>query len=435
MAGKFLSLEETARQLGVSVDAVNILVDRKKLFSIRDGATHKFKSEDVDRYASSGDTDSEQLDNLSLDLDGMSEVNMSAVDSAPSHSLPVAAPTLSGIDADDIVLEDIAPVDALDIDESIFSTDPSDIRSASQTIVRSDAPADVIASGASNPSGLSMPSMGSVAGGASDMAEVVFGESAIGDATESADFSLESIIGASSIDAAPPAQAPKGVGSPATKSPAPPLSAIGSTLAIDLSGVDGGLRSGVTGGSDVGALGLSGVLDSGLSLEGDIQISGIDQLSGVQSSGVDLGEGLGFDDASPASDDRTLLGGDLGGDDFLLGGGDGDDESASVVIATDSESGDSSFFGQTMTSDGGDESMPSSSLAGDPMDFPADMINMINDASFSIWQVSGLVCCSLLLLFGGFIAYDLVRTIGSPESTTLANPLLNAMADAFGWRK
>ena len=423
MAGKFLSLEETARQLGVSVDAVNILVDRKKLFSIRDGATHKFKPEEVDRWASAT-ADNSQADNLSLDLDGMSDVAMPVADSTPSHSSPTATPTLSGIDAEDILLEDIASADALDIDESIFSTDASDIRSASQTIVRSDAPADVIASGSSNPSGLSMPSMGSVAGGTSDMAEVIFAESGIGDAPESEDFILESISGASSIDAA----------SPATKRPAPAPSRIDNTLAIDLSGGSGSQRSGVTGGSVAGVSGLSGKLDSGLSLEDDIQISGIDQLSGVQTSGVDLAEGLGFDDASPASDDRTILG--LGGDDFeLSNSGDGDDESASVVIATDSESGDSSFFGQTMTSDGGEESMPSSSLTGDSMDFPADMTNMINDASFSIWQVSGLVCCSLLLLFGGFIAYDLVRTIGSPESTTLANPLLNAMADAFGWRK
>ena len=428
MAGKFLSLEETARQLGVSVDAVNILVDRKKLFSIRDGATHKFKPEEVDRWASAT-ADNSQADNLSLDLDGMSDVAMPVADSTPSHSPPPATPTLSGIDAEDILLEDIAPADALEIEESIFSTDASDIRSASQTIVRSDAPVDVIASGSSNPSGLSMPSMGSVAGGTSDMAEVVFAASGIGDAPESEDFILESISGASSIDAA----------SPATKRPAPAPSRIDNTLAIDLSGGGGGQRSGVTGGSDAGVSGLSGKLDSGLSLEDDIQISGIDQLSGVQTSGVDLAEGLGFDDAAPASDDRTLLGGDLSGDDFILSSsGDGDDESASVVIGTDSESGDSSFFGQTMTSDGGEESIPSSSLTGDSMDFSADMTNMtnmINDASFSIWQVSGLVCCSLLLLFGGFIAYDLVRTIGSPESTTLANPLLNAMADAFGWRK
>jgi hypothetical protein len=56
------------------------------------------------------------------------------------------------------------------------------------------------------------------------------------------------------------------------------------------------------------------------------------------------------------------------------------------------------------------------------------------EMTFSIWQTIGLICCALLLLFGGFIAYDVVRTIGSPESTRLANPLLNAMADAFGWR-
>jgi len=51
MAGKFLSLEEAARLLGVSTDEVNRLVDRKKLFPMRDGATVKFKSDDVERLA------------------------------------------------------------------------------------------------------------------------------------------------------------------------------------------------------------------------------------------------------------------------------------------------------------------------------------------------------------------------------------------------
>ena len=51
MAGKFLSLEETARLLGVAVDEVQRLVDRKKLFPMRDGATIKFKADDVERLA------------------------------------------------------------------------------------------------------------------------------------------------------------------------------------------------------------------------------------------------------------------------------------------------------------------------------------------------------------------------------------------------
>ena len=131
-----------------------------------------------------------------------------------------------------------------------------------------------------------------------------------------------------------------------------------------------------------------------------------------------------------AADGGTIL----AGEDFDLKAGGGDDDSASVVIAAESESGDSSFFGQTMVGQGSsfsDESQVPSSIASDMVDLP---YGTATEMTFTIWQTLGLVCCSLLLLFGGFIAYDLVRTIGSPESTTLANPLLNAMADAFGWR-
>jgi len=77
-----------------------------------------------------------------------------------------------------------------------------------------------------------------------------------------------------------------------------------------------------------------------------------------------------------------------------------------------------------------DAGLPSS-IASEALEISPDFGS---EMGFSVWQTVGLICCSLLLLFGGFIAYDLVRTIGSPESTTLSNPLLNAMADAFGWR-
>ena len=51
MAGKFMSPEEAARLLGISVDEVNRLVDRKQLFPMRDGATNKFKTDDVEPSA------------------------------------------------------------------------------------------------------------------------------------------------------------------------------------------------------------------------------------------------------------------------------------------------------------------------------------------------------------------------------------------------
>jgi hypothetical protein len=44
------------------------------------------------------------------------------------------------------------------------------------------------------------------------------------------------------------------------------------------------------------------------------------------------------------------------------------------------------------------------------------------------------VCCALLLLTGGFVMFDLMRTIGSPNDLSLSGPLLNPLSSAFGWR-
>jgi hypothetical protein len=263
-------------------------------------------------------------------------------------------------------------------------------------------------------------SMQSVSGASS--ADIVFGDSAIGGGAAGDDLDLESIVGASSIGASSPSLAAAASGITGG------LGEVEETLAIDLGdalptepggsfavGSDAGLAGSpeATG----AGLALSGALDSGLSLEE----------GGLEVSGIDLGGGSG---AGVAVDDGTVL----GGDDFELGGGGGDDDSASVVIA-EGDSGDSSFFGQALGSEAsafGDESVGlPSSIASEAMGMPGDFAP---EMAFSVWQTAGLICCSLLLLFGGFIAYDLVRTIGSPESTTLANPLLNAMADAFGWR-
>ncbi|MEI7782538.1 MAG: helix-turn-helix domain-containing protein, partial [Planctomycetota bacterium] len=114
MAGKFLSLEEAARQLGVSVEEVNRLVDRKKLFPMRDGATIKFKAEEVERVGHSLGEESSLSGDHSLDLE------------MPDVAAP-AAGSLSGLDADDIVLGD-----AIDAGESIFSAEPSDAQQSSQ---------------------------------------------------------------------------------------------------------------------------------------------------------------------------------------------------------------------------------------------------------------------------------------------------------------
>ncbi len=356
MAGRFLSLEEAARQLGVTVDDVNRLVDRKKLFPMRDGATVKFKADDIERVARDLGEEHSQSDDLSLDLE-----------------LPTSPVTggSGSLDLDDLAIGE--PIEGM---ESIFSAEASGTPSVEQTNVRGGSTGDV--------SGLSMPSQGSAAGGSE--ADVVFGDRTDGGGLDSDDLALESIIGASS---------------PSLARQAPPSAAgseTGSTLAIDMSDIG---KGGMVAGSATGVAGsaLSGALDSGLSLEdGDVQLQGL-------------------------------------GDEFQLGGDGGDEESASVVIATE-ESGDSSFFGAALEGEGSslsEESLTSADSAsvimgGEPGEYTFD-------TPFSALQIAGLVCCSLLLLLGGFVLFDLVRTVGSSEGPMLANPILNAMAETFGWRR
>lgn len=408
MAGKFLSLEDTARQLGVSVDEVNRLVDRKKLFPMRDGATIKFKADEVERVGRSLGEESSASGDLSLDLE--------MPDVAPALS---AAGSLSGLDSDDIVVGD-----AIEAGESIFSIDSPEPDAASQTLVRGNDPLGSSAIVGAPQSGLSMPSLG----GAS-AADVVFGDSLVGEGPESEDLALESVVGGSShLAGSSPSGKTGSANAPPQSLAAAALSDAGGTLAIDLSDVGGGAAGGslVLGSGAALAVGpggtgpsLSGALDSGLSLEdGDLQVSGIDL-------------GTMHDEVAGPADGGTVL----GGEDFELGAATGEDESASVVIAAESESGDSSFFGQTMVAADGssftDESSASSSIPLESLDLP---LGGGREMTFSLFQTLGLICCSLLLLAGGFIAFDLVRAIGTTHGKPFATPLLDAMAGAFGWR-
>ncbi|MEI8369621.1 MAG: helix-turn-helix domain-containing protein [Planctomycetia bacterium] len=392
MAGKFMSPEEAARLLGVSVDEVNRLVDRKKLFPMRDGVTNKFKTDDVERLLRTlGEESGSGSGELDLDLPEL------VLDNAPAGSPGEAT------DDDQLILDDGA--------DSIFSTPTAKGSSASDTGVGKGSVASKSNSGLS----LSSPSLSLSSPGGLSGADLVLGDSVLGDDLESDDLAIESIVGASS---------PSLGGSGISK-------AGGSgDLAIELSGISS--LSSAASKSDSGIAGLSGPSLSGPSLSGP-GLSG-PSLGGL-GSGVSLGESGLADSGVDLGSAASAAKGAASGDDFELGGETTDDESASVVIASDSEAGDSSFFGQTIggqsSSFGVDDSSLGSAGSGETLAFPTQMLD---EMSFSAWQIVGLVCCSLLLLFGGFIAYDLVRTIGSPESTTLSNPLLNSLAEIFGWR-
>jgi len=377
MAGKFLTPEETAQALGIPVEEVTRLVDRKELFPVRDGAAVKYKVDDVERIKARAGEES-NASGLSLDLDLAAPASpASGAGSAAASSAAAGSAAASGLSlGSGLSLDDGPP------SESIFSPE---------------------ASAVSGPAAAAAPR--------SSLEDLEIDDLVIGDDV------LES----------PPAKGPAKSVAAGSKS----------SLGSDLSGVSGSGIAGGAGasslvlgsGTDAAASGsmaaagsaLSGVLDSGLSLEDD----------DAAESGIDV---AGFDDAAGEVDGATALG---SADDFELTAAD-EDESGSVVIAAESESGESSFFGTAA----GDESSSAFSSADGALATAAAVpeagdlgdVAVVRDTTFSVWQICGLVCCTLLLLTGGFVMFDLVRTLGSPEDLSLSNPLLAPMADIFGWR-
>lgn len=358
MAGKFLSLDEAARRLGVSVDEINRLVDRKELFPMRDGASIKFKVDEIERVAADlGVSAAADEDDLALDLD-LSSPGLGS-------SLPAA-----GSEGDDLTLGD-----AID-EESIFAGEGElSAATGSQTAVGGNAPA--------------------AASGVFDVD----------------DLAIESIVSAST----PSLAMGSGLGDAGDGS---------GTLAIDLGGSGAGSLAGVLPGlSDASGAGgsLAAAVDSGLSLEGgDLEVSGIDLDRSVAGGSL---VGSGIADAS---------GGSLAGDQFELGVDTSDEESASVVIATE-ETGDSSFFSDAIDDSASASFEGAGGLAGATMADMADMDLVPAAAPFSVWQVVGLICCTLLMFLGGLIVFDVLATVRSPQGSPVSSPLLSALAETFGW--
>lgn len=390
MAGKFLTPEEAARHLGVTVDEINHLVDRRKLYPIRDGATMKFKFEEIERVAADmGDESSGGAAGSDLALD-------------------LSSPSLGGGDAaggggDDLVIG--GPIEPA---ESIFGDKPAGsddlvIGDAGSALASSDFDIEAI-SGMSSPSvarGDKGPASGvgsAVAGGSGGLS-IDLGSGPIGGLSAATPAPLSGPIGESGLSLEGDLAAASG----------PKLGGSGLNAA---SGLD----------LDLGGSGIQ-VGGSGLQLGG----SGIDVAASgpnLAASGIDVG-------GSIAGSGIGDLGGG-GGDAFDLGGGIADEDSGSVVIATE-ESGDSSFFGAAIDD--------SSSMSIDGMDGAAvlapsgdDFLQSAAGPPFSVLQIVGLVCCTLFLLTCSFVMIDLVWSIRAPAGTPMSSPLLKALTDLFGWR-
>lgn len=465
MAGRFLSLEEAAEKLGVSADDVHRLVDRKRLYPIRDGGGLKFKADDLDQFLleqqeeEAGTSDdlepqpeataaveavpleiaasAEAEDSLTLDVEAVIDLEPASLLAAEQAAIEPTEDPLSAIE----LAEDVgAEIPAMSSDpqpegrptgaepDSIVLLEADDA-AGSDVLVLADEVGHGV-DGASVISGLSAPAI--------DTADEASGELVLADSgrlsLDRDDLELESIIAASS-PALPTADNPAEQGTLSIDLGEPIL---GDPLASG--GLDGAAASLIVGGDDDLVVGsnaangkvgsaLSDVLDSGVLIEEKAV-----ELEGIQTwDEVDLGieEEEGVAAAGDGNSNAGEFGGDFDNENFTLGD---TDDSGSINMPIDpSEASDlfpSGISGMDSVGLSGQSFGGSTGFSGS-LDLPGDMVA---DVRFSTWQICGLICCSLILLTGGVVAFDLVRTIGSPQGTALANPLLNALAETFGWR-
>ena len=465
MAGRFLSLEEAAEKLGVSADDVHRLIDRKKLYPIRDGGGLKFKADDLDQYllelqeeagtsedlvaqpeataaveATPLQLDANADDSLTLDVEAI-------IDLEPASVVAVAAP-LSAIElADDVAALGSEATPAPVLKDQPATTEPdslvlleADDAAGSDVIVLADE-AGPGGDAASVISGLSAPVINTAA-------EASGGEVVLADSgrlsLDRDDLELESII-AASAPALPTADQPAEEGTLSIDLGEPilgdPLAsgALESPAASLVLGSDDELVVGSNAPSGKVGSALSDVLDSGVLIEEKaVELEGIQAWDEVdlgieeddeeQDAAALGGDDFGLNAGGAAADGGDFDFGGAGQDDFDLGGS---GESGSVVMPADQTEA-SDFFPSGIEASGlSGQSFEGTAGFSGSLDFPGDMVA---DIRFSTWQICGLICCSLILLTGGIVAFDLVRTIGSPQGTALANPLLNALAETFGWR-
>ena len=475
MAGGFLNIAEAAAHLNISEDAVKQLVDQRKLFSLRDTSGLKFKHEELDRYLEDqkeiggADATASETPESDISLDGL-ELDLSDDDSSsqekPQQTDADIPPNVleekpgSEIGLGDLELESgLSLADSRSIDDEAIE--------ATGILPTQEAEASLLIGGDLDGSDVDVPA--TLLGTNEELSEEKAGNASPQDQdienAKSVVIGEEIEISGIDVDLSD-----VGLADPVgTEEPAQSL-VLGDSLAGDIESivasdifVDEGLASAVfeTDGSgsvvvqDSGSIlpgdvsGIiedgSGIIDSDLTGEGsdvgsalsDVKMEGGLSLEDgkIQAWDVDLGEFL--NDVEDDPDAATMLG-TANEFDLDAEGSSTDDPSQSADLASSQAGdsmfdksagpGDSSFFGEEVGKD------------ANPLTAGSDMLSssfgyIHDDAKFNGWQVTGLICCALLLLLGGLLTFDLVRTIGSSADTSLSNPLVGSLSQLFGWQQ
>jgi len=396
MAKKLIDQEEAARMLGVSVDELNSMRDRKQVFPKRDAGVWKYEVDQIERLIEerkSGGADSSDwgdalsLDDLSLDLNDPGQVVL-ADEGVKEGQSTVVGKNKSGEPARGDV-------------ERLSDPGASDVRLVSDSKVMRDKP---------KPGGSGL--LDDIAAGPSE------GDKLVGSGSlKLADDEIK--LTESDSD-----RRKRGGGSGTKKGES------GLQLAADEDELvlEAKPDSDITiGGGDSG-ISLVDPHDSGLSLEQPLELegSGMEALDLGEEDVISLDEDLLAGEAAPRADD-----------DFLLTPVEEDvdeSDSGSQVIALDADEEFSGFGAAPamLEEDLGAAAplvgaglAPAAALASAPALAPA---GYVIEPPFTTWNIVSLVACFFFLLIGGMFMYDLIRHMWSWDSPYSLN---SAMMDSI----
>lgn len=426
MAKKLIELEEAAKMIGISPDALNEMRNRHEISAYRDGASWKFKPEDIERIITdrrdNPDQSGVEYQEDELDSILLSEVELG--ESAPSTSstvigksyeppspesdIQLAAPRAAGADASDVRLA---------TDSEIASTRGSSLSAKFDDLDSLDLDLPT-----AEESGISL---GSSALTVSATDDLNLGDSNVTLGGEINTAEPPELSGGSAIDLASPED--------------------DDDLVL---GGSSGLGSDVTHAAGDSGISLVDPSDSGLSLEDPpLQLVG----SSLEQLNLGGGDDMVLLEEEDASESPTQLKSD---DDFLLTPmGDADEEeSGSQVIALEGEpdfddaastmlGGRSAASGGVMLEESLDDAFEAAPLgAGAPA--PAAglaattaiaMPTQAIETPYSVWNVLSLMLCILLLTFSGMMMYDLLRNMWSWNAPYAVNSsIMDAIVGMFG---
>lgn len=448
MARKFINLEEAAQMLGISPETLSEMRDRQKVHGYRDGASWKFKPEEIERVLAEREAAEQEGEFAEVDEDPdsilLSEVELGQSDESTSSTIIGGKSSLADPSESDIQIAPPRHDSDVDLDSSALALEPE--------------------------------SGGSDVFGGSDILKAGSGVSPRFDEMDALDLDLPSaadsgisskilsdVVPASGIEGGS-----KAVGSDATRSEGSGLAfgsedelALGEATeedelevedeeqlidtseggsAIDLAGdEDGDLVLGGSSHGDLSRTGDSGISlldpsDSGLSLE-----SAPLELGGSAVDSLELGEDdmiLTDDEAEGASEAAPSGVGveDQSDDDFLLTpleeASAEESDSGSQVIALDDDvefedAGAEADVATLEPAEGileedlgeqlGAAAAGVGALAAAPAQEPAAAAATaaVPEAPFSGWNILSLAMCSVLLLVVGMFMFDLLRNMWS----------------------